>query len=239
MLDGHLVRDLVEVEPLELVPLGENHQHRGRFDCRVRVADDLDERALFVRTDVGDPASAEAMAAAATDTFGGVDHLVNNAAIFGDMGAVGLTNADYDYLDTFMRVNLMGALYCTRAVVPSMRERGGGSIVNQSSTAAWMPLSGAYGVAKAGLNSMTVSLAHELGGQNIRVNAIAPGPTDTDAMNKQVPEEFQGAIVDTLAIRRLGTPDDHASAVLYLLSDDAGWVTGHIMAADGGQITRI
>lgn len=204
-----------------------------------RVADDLGDRALFVHTDVGDPASTEAMAAAAANEFGGIDHLVNNAAIFGDMGAIGLASADYDYLDRFMRVNLMGALYCTRAVVPSMRERGGGSVVNQSSTAAWMPLSGAYGVAKAGLNSMTVSLAHELGGHSIRVNAIAPGPTDTEAMNKQVPEEFQGAIIDTLAIRRLGTPDDHAAAVLFLLSDEASWVTGHVMAVDGGQITRI
>ena len=105
------------------------------------VAADLGERALFVHTDVGDLGSCEAMAAAAAEAFGGIDHLVNNAAIFGDMEGVGITTADPAYVETFMRVNVLGATYCTRAVVPSMRERGGGSIVNQSSTAAWMSLS--------------------------------------------------------------------------------------------------
>lgn len=203
------------------------------------VAADLGDRALFVRTDVGDLRSCEAMAQAAIAEFGGVDHLINNAAIFGDMEGVGLTSADPTYVETFMRVNVLGATYCTRAVVPSMRARGGGSIVNQSSTAAWMSLSGFYGVAKAALNSVTVGLAQELGGQNIRVNAIAPGPTDTPAMRKQVPAEFHDMLVQSLAIKRMGTPDDHVGPVLFLLSDDAGWMTGHILAVDGGQIPRI
>lgn len=203
------------------------------------VADDLGDRALFIHTDVGDPASCDAMAAAATDAFGGIDHLVNNAAIFGDMEGVGITSADPVYIETFMRVNVMGAAYCTRAVVRSMRERGGGSIVNQSSTAAWMSLSGFYGVAKAAVNSLTVCLAQELGGQNIRVNAIAPGPTDTPAMQKQVPAELHDMLVQSLAIKRMGTPQDHVGPVLFLLSDDASWITGHVLAVDGGQIPRI
>lgn len=216
------------------VVIAELNEEQGR-----RVADDLGENARFVRTDVGDPASTDAMAAEVVDAFGRVDHLVNNAAIFGDMELAGLTNVDYDYLDRFMRVNLMGALHCTRSVMRPMGKGGGGSIVNQSSTAAWMGVSGFYGLAKASVNFLTASLAHELAPRNIRINAIAPGPTDTAAMNKQVPKEFQDPLVQSLAIKRLGTPADMVGPVLFMLSDDAGWMTGHVMAVDGGQITRI
>ena len=208
-------------------------------DNGARVADSLGDRALFVATDVGDPASTDAMAVATMDAFGRIDHLVNNAAIFGTMELAGLTNVDYDYLDRFMRVNLMGALHCTRSVMRPMGKGGGGSIVNQSSTAAWMGISGFYGLAKAGINFLTTSLAHELAHRNIRVNAIAPGPTNTAAMNKQVPVEFQDPLVASLAIKRLGTPDDHVGPVLFLLSDEASWVTGHVRAVDVAQFPRI
>ncbi len=204
-----------------------------------RVADDLGDRALFVHTDVADPASTDAMAAATVEAFGGVDYLVNNAAIFGDMELAGLTSVDYDYLDRFMKVNVMGALHCTRSVLDPMTDGGGGAIVNQSSTAAWMGIAGFYGVAKASLNALTTSLAHELAWRRIRINAIAPGPTDTAAMNKQVPDAFHEGLIASLAIKRLGTPDDHVGPVLFLLSDEARWITGHILAVDGGQITRI
>jgi NAD(P)-dependent dehydrogenase (short-subunit alcohol dehydrogenase family) len=204
-----------------------------------RVADDLGERALFVHTDVGDPTSTDAMAEATMDAFGAIHHLVNNAAIFGDMELAGLTNVDYDYLDRFLKVNTLGALHCTRSVMRPMTKAGGGSIVNQSSTAAWMGIAGFYGLAKAGVNFLTTSLAHELAPRKIRINAIAPGPTDTAALNKQVPDEFRDPIVASLAIKRLGTPADHVGPVLFLLSDEAGWITGHILAVDGGQITRI
>ncbi len=216
------------------VVIAELNEEQGR-----RVADDLGERGLFVRTDVGDPASTDAMAEATMEAFGSIDHLVNNAAIFGDMELAGLTNVDYDYLDKFMKVNQMGVLHCTRSVMRPMTKGGGGSIVNQSSTAAWMGISGFYGMAKAGVNFLTASLAHELASRNIRINAIAPGPTDTSAMNKQVPDAFREPLINSLAIKRLGTPDDHVGPVLFLLSDDAGWMTGHVMAVDGGQITRI
>jgi len=216
------------------VVIAELNEEEGR-----RVADDLGDRAFFVATDVGDPGSTDAMAEAVMAEFGRIDGLVNNAAIFGDMELAGLTNVDYDYLNKFMQVNLMGALHCTRSVMRPMGKGGGGAIVNQSSTAAWMGISGFYGLAKAGLNFLTTSLAHELAHRNIRVNAIAPGPTDTAAMNKQVPDAFHQPLIDSLAIKRLGTPADHVGPVLFLLSDEAGWVTGHIMAVDGGQITRI
>jgi 3-oxoacyl-[acyl-carrier protein] reductase len=208
-------------------------------DAGGAVADSLGERALFVPTDVGDPQSCDAMAAATMDAFGRIDHLVNNAAIFGNMELAGLTTVDLGYLDNFMRVNLLGALHCTRSVMRPMGAGGGGSIVNQSSTAAWMAIAGFYGLAKSGLNFLTAALAQELSFRNIRVNAIAPGPTDTAALARQVPTEFQDPIVASLAIKRLGTPDDHVGAVLFLLSDEASWVTGQILAVDGGQVTRL
>ena len=203
------------------------------------VADDLGEGALFVPTDVGDPASTDAMATATVDAFGRIDHLVNNAAIFGDMELAGLTTVDYGYLDRFLQVNMLGALHCTRSTMGPMGEVGGGSIVNQSSTASWMGIAGFYGLAKAGLNFLTSSLAHELGWHNIRVNAIAPGPTGTAAFDRQVPEAFREPLVASLAIKRLGQPDDHVGPVLFLLSDEAKWITGHVLAVDGGQVTRI
>ena len=200
-----------------------------------RVAKDIG--APFVKVDVADPASTEAMAAAAAAEYGHVDYLVNNAAIFHSMRRDGLTTVELDYLHRFLKVNLMGALYCTRAVLPYFPETGG-AIVNQSSTAAWMA-SGYYGLAKAGINHLTASLAAELGGRNIRVNGIAPGPTDTEATASIVPPEFREAMLRSLALKRMGTTDDMASVVLFLLSDDAGWLTGQVISVDGGQLVRL
>ncbi|MFC7260286.1 SDR family oxidoreductase [Streptomyces lutosisoli] len=201
-----------------------------------RVAKEIGDAALFVKVDVADPASAEAMAAAVMAEFGRIDYLVNNAAIFHSMRRDGLTTVPLDYLNRFLQVNLMGALHCTRAVIPHMTE--GGAIVNQSSTAAWMG-GGYYGLAKAGINSLTASLAAELGGRNIRVNGIAPGPTDTDATRSIVPVEFQEAMTKGLAIKRMGTPGDLAPTVLFLLSDAARWLTGQVVSVDGGQVVRL
>ena len=126
------------------------------------------------------PASAKAMADRTLAEFGGIDYLVNNAAIFGGMKLDFLITVDPEYYKKFMSVNLDGALWCTRAVYKKMAKRGGGAIINQSSTAAWL-YSNFYGLAKVGINGLTQQLATELGGQNIRINAIAPGPIDTEA----------------------------------------------------------
>jgi 3-oxoacyl-[acyl-carrier protein] reductase len=206
-----------------------------------RVAKEIEASggtAIAVTVDVGDAASTQAMARTVADAFGGIDHLVNNAAIYGGMKLDSLLTVDLEYYKRFMGVNMDGALLCTRACYESMAERGGGSIVNQSSTAAWMA-AGYYGIAKAAINSLTVSLASELGWRNIRVNAIAPGPTDTAATRSVVPEEFVGALVSSLALKRMGQPEDMVGACLFLLSDEASWITGHVLAVDGGQIVRI
>ena len=193
--------------------------------------------AVFKDVDVADEASAQELAAFTVEKFGGIDHLVNNAAIYGGMKLDLLITVPWDYYKKFMAVNLDGALNVTRAVWPAMNERGGGSIVNQSSTAAWL-YSGFYGLAKVGINGLTQQLAHEVGGMNIRVNAIAPGPIDTEATRTVTPGNMVADMVKTLPLKRMGTPDDLVGACLFLLSDDAAWITGQIFNVDGGQIFR-
>lgn len=205
-----------------------------------RVAKEIEAaggRALFVRTDVGDEASTQALGRAAREAFGGVDHLVNNAAIYGGMQLHSLLTVPMDYYERFMAVNMTGCLLVTRAVYESMLERGGGAIVNQSSTAAWMG-AGYYGIAKLAMNAITHSLARELGPRGIRVNAIAPGPIDTEATRQIVPDGIRKSILAGMPISRLGTTDDLVGACLFLLSDEARWITGQILAVDGGQIVR-
>ncbi len=192
---------------------------------------------LFVRTDVSSAESAASMVEQAVAAYGGIDLLVNNAAIYGDMEFDLLITVDWDYYRRFMSVNMDGALVMTRAVWSEMKKRGGGSIVNQSSTAAWM-YSGFYGLAKVGVNGLTQQLAHELGGMGIRVNAIAPGPTDTQATRTQAGDAAHDIVRNSLAIKRMGEVDDLVGACLFLLSEEASWVTGQILAVDGGQIFR-
>ena len=205
-----------------------------------RVAREIEAsggRALFVETDVASEASCQAMGETVVKELGGVDLLVNNAAIYGGMEMHSLLTVPMGYYERFMAVNQTGPLLVTRAVYKSMAERGGGAIVNQSSTAAWMG-AGYYGIAKLALHAVTQSLARELGPRKIRVNAIAPGITDTEATRKTVPDTIRDGIVGTLALARMGQVDDIVKACLFLLSDEAGWVTAQILAVDGGQIMR-
>jgi NAD(P)-dependent dehydrogenase (short-subunit alcohol dehydrogenase family) len=192
--------------------------------------------ARFVRCDVSSPESAAALVATVEAEFGGIDGLINNAAIYGEMQFDLLITVDWDYYRRFMSVNMDGALVMTRAVFGSMQARGGGSILNQSSTAAWL-YSGFYGLAKSGVNGLTQQLAHELGGMGIRVNAIAPGPTDTAATRTQAGDAAK-ELVKGLALKRMGTPHDMVGAAVFLLSEESAWVTGQIIAVDGGQTFR-
>lgn len=193
--------------------------------------------ARFVRVDVAAPESTRAMAAATVDAFGGIDFLVNNAAIYHGMEVAPLIAVDWDYYKRFMDVNMHGALLCARACFESMVARGGGAIVNQSSTAAWMAV-GYYGIAKLALNGITQSLARDLGAFNIRVNAIAPGPTDTEATRLIVPDVILKQLLAQMPLRRMGIPADLVGTCLFLLSDASAWMTGQVINVDGGQIMR-
>jgi 3-oxoacyl-[acyl-carrier protein] reductase len=217
------------------VVVAEINETQGR-----RVADEIGKSggaAKFVHVDVASPESTREMAAAANAAFGGIDYLVNNAAIYHGMEIAPLIAVEWDYYKRFMDVNMNGALLCVRACFETMANRGGGSIVNQSSTAAWMGI-GFYGIAKLALNGITQSLARELGQFRIRVNAIAPGPTDTEATRSIVPEPILKQLLQQMPLSRMGTPNDLVGACLFLLSEASGWMTGQVVNVDGGQIMR-
>jgi NAD(P)-dependent dehydrogenase (short-subunit alcohol dehydrogenase family) len=152
--------------------------------------------------------------------------------------ATSLCSPATDYYRKVIDINLHGVLRCVRACYPSMRERGGGAIVNQSSTAAWMP-GGAYGLTKLGVNGLTRDLAVELGPMNIRINAIAPGPIDTPALREGVPAAAIDGIVARMCLPRRGEPADLVGTCLFLLSDASGWMTGQILTVDGGHTFRV
>ncbi|MCL2535514.1 MAG: SDR family oxidoreductase [Nocardiaceae bacterium] len=192
--------------------------------------------AAFKEADVAEPDSALELAAFTVERFGGVEHLVNNAAIYGGMKLDSLLTVPWDYYKKFMSVNMDGALNVCRAVVPHMRANGG-SIVNQSSTAAWV-YSNFYGLAKVGINGLTQQLAFELGWSKIRINAIAPGPIDTEATRTVTPGNIVSDMVKRIPLQRMGTPEDLVGMCLFLLSDEASWITGQIFNVDGGQVIR-
>src|SRR5258708_6997990 len=175
-----------------------------------RVAHEIEDtggRALFVHTDVASPDSAQLMAQRSIDAFGGIDYLINNAAIFAGMRRESLLSVDYDYYKRFMEVNMNGALIVTRAGYKHIAAPRGGAIGNQSSPAAY-EAGNYYKIAKTGVNAITIGLAKELGPMNIRINAAAPGPTDTLATQTSLPPERLQALLSNLPFRRIGTPDD-------------------------------
>jgi 3-oxoacyl-[acyl-carrier protein] reductase len=191
--------------------------------------------ALSVQVDVASEASAMQLAVEVGRRYGAIHGLVNNAAMFGTLDFIPLLSVDLAYLHRVVDVNMLGALVMTRACVPYMPS--GGAIVNQSSTAAWMH-NDYYSLTKLAVNGITCVLARELGPKGIRVNAIAPGPTDTDALRAKVPGEYLKSMVAQMPISRLGTPQDLLKALMFLLSDEASWVTGLVMNIDGGQWMR-
>jgi NAD(P)-dependent dehydrogenase (short-subunit alcohol dehydrogenase family) len=217
------------------IVIAELAEEQGQRVCR--EIQDAGGRALFVRTDVSSEESTLEMGRAAVAEFGGVDYLVNNAAIYGNMEMHGMLSVPWPYYKKFMSVNMDGCVLATRAVHESMAARGGGAIVNQSSAAAWMG-AGYYGIAKLAMHAITHSLARELGPRNIRINAIAPGPTDTEATRKVVPDVIRDQILSSMPLSRMGEVSDMVNACLFLLSDEASWITAQILAVDGGQIMR-
>ena len=193
--------------------------------------------AVAVVADVGDLASTERMAADVAGTLGGIDILVNNAAVYAGLKLGDPFAVDPAEWDKVMAVNVRGPWLCSRAVAPSMRSRGGGRIVNQSSVAAWGgPSLIHYATSKAAVIGLTRSLAKFLGPDNITVNAIAPGFMETDSTLSMIPANRLDQLIGMQPIRRMGTPDDLVGALLYLCSDESAFTTGQVLIVDGGTI---
>ena len=197
-------------------------------------------RTIGVGLDITQPESAKSMAAMAAEAFGGVDILVNNAALMAEIPQTPLSQFPIDFWDRVMKVNCTGALICSQAVVPSMIERGGGKIINQSSGGAFIG-GGAYGVSKLALVGLTVALARELGRHKINVNAIAPGTIDTDAGFRAAPKDspFRAMMEQQAAIQALAPPEDLTGALLFLASAASNYMTGQCLNVDGGWIMRL
>ena len=207
-----------------------------------KVADEivaLGGKAVAVQVDVADEASTLAMARSAIDAFGGVDILINNAALMVDVSYDSLDTVSIDAWRKAFAVNLEGALLCSRAVAPSMRARGGGRIVNQTSGGAF-PASGLYGITKLALVGLNTSLAKQYGKDGITVNAIAPGNVKSDAGNMLVPDDspFIQFLKMACAVHPRGEPDELVGAAVLLCSEAGKWITGQVIHIDGGWIMR-
>ena len=195
--------------------------------------------AIGVAVDVANEVSTLAMAALANDTFGGVDILVNNAALMVDISYDNFETVSMEAWHRAFAVNLEGALLCSRALIPFMRTRGGGRIVNQTSGGAF-PASGLYGITKLALVGLTTSLAKQFGKEGITCNAIAPGNVTSDAGKMLVPEgsPFLKHLQATCAGRPQGAPDELVGTLLLLCSEAGAWITGQTIHVDGGWILR-
>jgi 3alpha(or 20beta)-hydroxysteroid dehydrogenase len=192
------------------------------------VAADLGDVALFHRHDVSQEGDWQAVVAAATGQFGGVDVLINNAGIFRKAALEELT---VDEFDQVVAVNLRGVFLGMKTVAAPMRARGGGSIVNTSSTSGLTGLAGqvAYGASKWGVRGITKVAAMELGEHKIRVNSIHPGTVDT-------PMTVGGSNRGNNPLQRIGLPVDIANLHLFLASDESSWITGAEITVDGGSL---
>lgn len=183
---------------------------------------------------VADADQVEAMSKAVLEAFGRVDILVNNAGITRDMLMRRMTNAEWDDV---IGVNLRGPFLVTRAFVESMRKKKSGRIINIASVSGLIGNAGQanYSASKAGLIGFTRTISKELGNRNITVNAIAPGFIETD-MTAVLRDVMIQEVKDRTPLGRLGQPEDIANAVLFFASDQASFITGQILAVDGGLI---
>src|SRR4051794_2181883 len=205
----------------------------GELLRAARVALDAADDTLALQCDVADAGLVAAAMSAVSIRFGRLDALVNNAGIAVFAPLLETSNEDWNRV---LAVNLTGPFLCTKAAAPLMREHGGGAVVNITSISAVRAstLRSAYGTSKAGLAHLTKQLAVELASLGIRVNGVAPGPVET-AMAKAVhTPEIRADYHDAIPLNRYGLEEELAEAVFFLCSDRSSYITGQILAVDGG-----
>ena len=208
------------------VVIGDVLEPEGR-----QLGSELGDAAVFVRQDVTQERDWET-AIDAADKLGGLHGLVNNAGIYQPRT---LLETDTELFERHMRVNQLGCFLGMKAVAPLMERSGGGSIVNISSVAGLRGSPGAiaYSATKWALRGMTKAAAIDLAPRRIRVNSVHPGPIDTEMLKVRTPEQNQQRL-QLVPMKRMGTAEEVASLVLFLLSDESGYVTGAEVAIDGG-----
>ena len=199
----------------------------------VQAVEALGTKALAVRCDVSDAVQVDALVKSAVEVFGRIDILVNNAGITRDNLLMRMSEADFDAV---VAANLKGAFLCMKAASRLMLKQRYGRIVNLSSVVGLRGNAGQvnYAASKAGIVGMTKSLAKELASRGVTVNAVAPGFIETD-MTAALSEAARSAAQGSIPMGRLGGPEDVARAVGFLASDDAAYVTGQVLAVDGGM----
>ncbi|MEO6223517.1 MAG: 3-oxoacyl-ACP reductase FabG, partial [Vicinamibacterales bacterium] len=183
--------------------------------------------------DVTDPASVEQVTKLALERYGRLDILVNNAGVTRDQLMLRMKREDWD---SVISANLTGAFVCTHAVLKAMVKARHGRIINITSVVGEAGNAGQvnYAASKAGLIGFTKALAQEVASRGITVNAVSPGMVDTD-MTKAISEGAHDEWAKKIPVQRLGTPEDVAVAVRFLASDEAAYITGHVLAVNGGM----
>jgi len=207
----------------------------GRDASRAQiVALEIGEGAVGVACDVADAGQVEAAIAAAEAALGPIDILVNNAGLTRDNILLRLSEEDWDAV---LDANLKGAFFTTRAVIKGMMKRRAGRIINISSVVGLTGNKGQanYAASKAGLIGLTKSVAKEYASRGVLANCVAPGFIETD-MTAALPSEARTALLEQIALGRLGRPEDIAAAVLFLASDLAAYITGQVLVVDGGMV---
>jgi NAD(P)-dependent dehydrogenase (short-subunit alcohol dehydrogenase family) len=211
---------------------------RTREDLESAAAEirSLGRRALVLPVDVSDLAQIRGMVGSTVDSFGGIDILVNAAGMPGRKPTVELTEADFDRL---YDLNIKAVTFCCVAAGPHLLARPGSSVLNICSltTTIGLPGRALYGPTKGAVGQLTKALAVEWGGAGVRVNAIAPGWIESDLSRPALKDPaFSARILDRTPLRRIGQPADIAGAAVFLASDAAAFVTGHILTVDGGYL---